>query len=203
MRRYGTLLLTLLLAVAALGCGVLAAYSLSILRWGEWKYPELYAPISGAAILGLLALFGMGLINRRERGTGAVIRFTVLATAVCCVTTVGLSLALLSNCTLSCGNKVLAQNQSPSGRYKAVSFARNCVAATGYCPSVSSVSVLGATETLPAGEGNVFTLMAGDGVELEWKSDTVLLVRYSAGRFLRRQERVGHILIEYQSVGWM
>jgi len=204
MRWYRTLLLTLPLSIVALGCWVLTAYLLSVLSWGDWEYSELIAPSVGSAIAGLLALIGAGYVHRRDRGSGAVVRFTAVATVVNSALAVGFFFVCLSNCTLSCGNKTLSQSLSPNGRLKAVLFSRTCVAAARYCPSVSSVSVLAADDALPAGEGNVVAFVGDVGVDLQWKSDGLLLVRYPAiARVLRQYRRSGDVQIQYLRVGWM
>jgi hypothetical protein len=193
---------TVLLSVLALGCATVAAYSLSILWDGHWIYGELAAPICGLMVVTVLALGVVALINRRHRGKGAVARLAAFL-AVGCFTAAGvLFFGLLMNCSLSCRSKIVAESRSPDGRWKAISFSRNCVAIAGYCPAVSHVSILPATERLPGGDGNVFTVVGEGGIILQWKSDNVLSVQYY-GPILRQQKHVRGVRVDYLPTGMM
>jgi hypothetical protein len=203
MRGAAKLTAIALSSVVALGAATFAGYMLSVLWAGKWKYTELIAPICGSVFAAVLAAGCVAYIGRRHRGAGAVVRLGALLALGCFTAAAVLFFGLLANCRLSCENRILAESQSPDGRWKAVSFSRNCVAVAGYCPSVSYVSVLPAREELPEGEGNVFGGIVPDGaLEVGWKSDDQLLIRHSA-RVFHQQERVGGVRVEYQQVGWM
>lgn len=193
---------TALLSVLALVCATVAGYSLSILWAGHWAYPELAAPICGLLVASVLALGIIAFMNRRHRGTGAVVRLAALLTVGCFTIAGGLFFGLLRNCSLSCGNKTVAELRSPGGRWKAVSFSKNCVAIVRDCPQVSHVSIVAASEELPGGDGNVFSVVGEGGIILQWKSDTVLSVQYH-GVVLRQQKRVRDVRVEYLPVGFM
>jgi hypothetical protein len=197
MREVGKLASIALLSVLALGCATLAGYLVSILWAGRWAYPELVAPICGSVVAATIALGVIAFLYMRHRGIAAVVRLTALLTLGCFTVSAGLFFVVLANCSLSCGNKIVAESPSPNGRWKAVSFSRNCVATAGYCPTVSNVSVFAASEGLPEGEGNVFSIDAHDGIDLEWKSADVLLVRYYPARVLRQETWVGDVRVEY------
>jgi len=193
---------TVLLSVLALGCATAGGYSLSILWAGSWMYTELAAPTCGLVIAAVLALGLIAFINRRHRGTGAIIRLAALLTVGCFTATGGLFFGLLRNCSLSCRNKTVAELRSPNGRWKAVSFSRKCVAIVRDCPQVSHVSILSASEELPGGDGNVFSVAGKGEIILQWKSANVLIVQYY-GVVLRLQKRVHDVRVDYLPVGFM
>ena len=203
MSHAGKLVSIVLLSVFALGLATLAEYLFSILWIGEWAYLELIAPICASVVAATLALGIVASINRRHRGIAAVVRLAALLSLGCFTSAAGLFFVVLANCSLSCGNKIVAESRSPNGRWKAVSFSRNCYATARYCPPVTHVSVLPVTEELPGGDGNVFSIDAVDGIDLAWKSDDVLLVRYFSGPVLRKQKQIGDVRVEYMPVGHM
>jgi len=192
-----------LLSVLALGSATFAGYLFSILRMGRWAYPELVAPLCGSVVAATLAPSVIALINRRQRGIAAVVRLAALWTLGCFTAAAGVFFGLLANCSLSCETKIVAESRSPNGRWKAVSFSKSCDAVARYCAPVSYVSVLPAREGLPGGDGNLFSIVAVVGMELEWKSDDRLLVRYFSGRVLRQQKRVGEVRVEYLQIASM
>ncbi|HKX00076.1 MAG TPA: hypothetical protein VJN43_20210 [Bryobacteraceae bacterium] len=199
MRRAAYVAGILSASAIALGAATAAGYVLSVLQEGGWKYTELIAPICGLVMIVALAAGIAGYITGRNRGVRAIVRMAGLLTLGYCAAAAGLYFAALSNCRLSCGNKVLTEARSPDGRWKAVTFSRNCVAVTRYCPPLLNVSVLQVSQKLPEGEGNVFTIdFAGGVAVLKWKSDNLLVVGYSMAPVLRQKERVGDIHVEYQ-----
>jgi hypothetical protein len=125
---------TVLLSILALGFATFAGYSLSILRAGNWAYPELVAPICGQMVAAIFALVGIAFVNRRHRGTGAIFRLAALLAVGCFTAAGGVFVGLMSNYSLSCGNKIVAQLPSPNGRWKAVVFSRFCVAIARVLP---------------------------------------------------------------------
>jgi hypothetical protein len=192
---------TVLLSALALASATFGVYSLSIARAGHWAYPELVAPICGQMVAAILALGVIAFINRRRRGIGAVVRLAALLAVGCFTAAGGVYFGLLSNCSLSCGNKIVVESTSPDGKWKAVVFSRNCVAIAGFCPETSHVSIVAASEEFSGSKGNAFSIV-GDGVDLRWQSDDLLSVRYS-GRVLRRQTRVRDIRVDYLPIGIM
>jgi len=202
MRDTATLIWTVLLSAFALGCVTFAGYSLSVLVDGRWMYAELVAPICGLLIAALLALAVIAFINRRHRGAGAVVRLAALLAVGCFTAAGGIFFGLIRNCGLSCGNKTEVELRSPDGRWRAVSFSTSCVAIARYCPPVSHVSILAASEELPGGGGNAFTVVGVGGIVLQWKSDDVLSVGYH-GTVLRQQKRVRDVRVDYLLIGFM
>jgi hypothetical protein len=108
MRITGKIATTVSLAICAIGLATFAGYLLSILWQGQWKYPELVVPTVGTATAAVLAVAVIAVIKRRHRGTGAIVRMTVLLIAGCNLSAAGLFFLLLANCSLSCGNRIMA-----------------------------------------------------------------------------------------------
>ena len=105
---------------------------------------------------------------------------------------------LLSGC--DCENEGLAEHLSPDGRWKYVSFDRNCGATTR---SNLQVSVLPASKPLSNGAANAFIADDNHGAarfvaQSEWISPTKLRIIYSPkARVFKRESKVGPIDIEY------
>jgi|SRR5690242_8437795 len=199
MGRTKNLLAVALLSAAALASATLTAYWLSILARGDWKYPELILPICAA---GLVALLIVGIITRictHGRNKLAMLRLAVVLLAGCSVAASGVFFGALDNCRLSCGTHVKTQSKSPSGNWTAIYFTEKCVSVARYCPTIWHVSVVGASDHSANTMGKVFSIDNDPSVELEWKSDNLLLIRYwPAAGVLRRREGVGAVRIEFQ-----
>ncbi len=204
IRVRGRIVLTVALAVFAVGCATLAELLCSILWRGEWKYSELVAPICGAAVAGALALTGTAFMLRGRSGIGAVIRSGALLTLACVAVSACLFFSLLENCGLSCGNRVIDESRSPSGQWTAVLSMESCTATARYCPPISHVVLLNHREDLPRRQAQAFSLTDGGGLRLEWKSDNLLLISYPAwSKVLVKRDRVGSVRLEYRPIGWM
>lgn len=192
-----------LASAIALGAATAAGYVLSVLQEGGWKYTDLIAPICGLAVIVALAAGLAAYISRRNRGVRAIVRMAGLLTLGYCAAAAGLYFAVLSNCRFSCGNKVLAEARSPDGRWKAVTFSKNCVAMLQVCPPLSQISVLPVSRGVPDGEGNVFSGIVDDrALEVRWTSPSELRVRYS-GRVLLKREQADEVRVKFQEIGWM
>ena len=107
---------------------------------------------------------------------------------------------LLAGCTDRCANEAPAEHVSPDGKWKYVSFDRNCGATTG---SNLQVSVLPTSQKLPNEAANAFTADDNRGAtrfvaQPEWVSPDRLRITYSRkARIFKKQSAVGAIEIEY------
>ena len=198
MRRRWKFISVALLSGLALGSATLTAYWLSILARGAWKYPELLLPI---CVVGLVAFLILGVIASiciQGRDKLAVLRFAAVLTAVCVMAASGVFFGVLDNCRLSCGTRIKVESKSPTGHWKAIWFTEKCASVARYCPTISHVSVVREAEHSVGAVGNAFSIDTDLGVELEWKSDDLLLIRYwPLARVLRRTDGVGAVRIEY------
>ncbi|MEW8320097.1 MAG: DUF5412 family protein [Candidatus Thiodiazotropha sp.] len=87
-----------------------------------------------------------------------------------------------------CGNKLIAQSESPDKKYKAVMFQRDCGATTGFS---TQISILAANEELENESGNILT---ADGhtdennFKMSWNNSRVLLVNNTQGATIFKKE---------------
>jgi hypothetical protein len=107
-----------------------------------------------------------------------------------------------------CGNEILKEVRSPSGKTKAVVFQRDCGATTGFS---TQVSVLRSDQQLPNEGGNVFVADTDHGkapsgpgggpiVEASWTTETELLVRYDKhARFSQNQPSLANIHVRFET----
>jgi hypothetical protein len=139
----------------------------------------------------------------QQRGTG------FLPASVALV----LSLAA-GSCGASYSNNVTGAARSPGGRWKAVSFVRECRPLRSDCPRINYVSVLDPSKGLPDAEGNAISVDNGgrlpadsNGVielRLEWKGDDLLIVWYPGpARILSQRNPVAGVRIECRPVGFL
>ena len=104
---------------------------------------------------------------------------------------------LMSSChePERCRNVTTTEEISPDGQLKAVTFRR-------LCPEEHSitthVSILGAKETLPDGNGNVFAYDNEIAVRVAWLNDSRLAVyTYADPAKATKIERAGKVTVEY------
>ena len=115
-------------------------------------------------------------------------------------------LSLLSACLLMsscheperCRNVTTSEEVSPDGQLKAITFRR-------LCPEEHSitthVSILGAEEALPDGNGNVFAYDNEIAIRVAWLNDERLAVyTYADPAKATKIERAGKVTIEYSTV---
>jgi hypothetical protein len=184
--------------------GSIAAYLLSILWRGDWKYSEMIAPIILAAVatLALLAIVAV-IATRRGRTRNAAMLISGLV-LVCGAVVACVFFGVLDNCRLSCGPVFDAVVKSPTGQWTAIRFSTKCTAIARYCPAMANVSIVNESERLVGTEGIVFRTSPDTYTELSWKSDDVLLIRYGPGpRILRHEHAIGRVKIEYLPTGSM
>jgi hypothetical protein len=81
--------------------------------------------------------------------------------------------ALLAGCGDMCANEVSQTLISPSGRYVAYVFSRNCGATTGFN---TQVSVLPTTHKPPQESGNTFISGRQVPLVLQWQGDESLKI---------------------------
>jgi hypothetical protein len=128
-------------------------------------------------------------------GEGAMTRATMLS-----------CLSLLSACVLMsscheperCRNITTSEEVSPDGQLKAITFRR-------LCPEEHSitthVSILGAKEALPDGNGNVFAYDNEIAIRVAWLNDERLAVyTYADPAKATKIERAGKVTIEYSTI---
>lgn len=133
-------------------------------------------------------------------GTGAIAGIGVLFAAVLWIVLSGFD---------PCGNRVLAEHVSPSGRHRAIVFIRDCGATTGFA---THVSVIDATGSPPEEGGNIFTIdqglsvadaeqKLGPQIAVHWIDNTRLAVAHNGtGRVIRSLRAMGHVTIDYESI---
>src|SRR6202048_5453032 len=107
---------------------------------------------------------------------------------------------LMSSCheRERCRNVTTSEEISPNGQLKAVTFRR-------LCPEEHSitthVSILGAKESLPDGNGNVFAYDNEIAIRVSWLSDSRLAVyTYADPAKATKIERAGNVSIEYSRI---
>jgi hypothetical protein len=192
---------TLLFLAFAIGCATLTGYLLSILWLGEWKYRELIAPIWVTTIAVIASAAVVAVINQKQRNLFAIAGLTAVIVAGCVVVATSLFFGILANCNLSCGTRIEAESRSPTGLWRAVRFSTNCTSIARYCRPIAHVSIVSEGQAPRGNTGNAFSIDATDGVELLWKSDQLLLIRYPLGsRVLRQEKAVGAVRVEYLPV---
>jgi ABC-type uncharacterized transport system auxiliary subunit len=99
-----------------------------------------------------------------------------------------------------CSNKAPAEHFSPDGKWKYVSFDRNCGATTR---DNLQISILRASESLSNKSGNTFIADDNHGAarfvaQAEWVSPMELKITYSAkARIFKKESKVQIIAIKY------
>jgi hypothetical protein len=111
--------------------------------------------------------------------------------------TVGLS---LSGCYKPepCRNEISSTALSPNGKLKAVVFKRVCP----YEQTISSgISILGAADGLPDGNGNIFAYAEYTPTRVAWIRDD-RLAGYSYGNLSKatKIEKIGNVTVEYAEI---
>lgn len=118
-----------------------------------------------------------------------------------------LSLLFLVACGL-CGNEIVSEVESPSGKQKPVIFQRDCGATTGFS---TQISVLRKWQSLPDDGGNVFIADDDHGavplgakgtmnVRIRWESETALVISYpEKARIFRKETTHRGVSIRYES----
>ena len=108
-------------------------------------------------------------------------------------------LLLLTGCSSKrpepCANHVRSEVTSPDGRQRAIVFQRICPADG----SVSTeISILGATDALPDGNGNVYATDRDIAVRVAWLTENRLAI-YSFADLSKgtRLEQAGNVAVEY------
>ena len=113
-----------------------------------------------------------------------------------------------TNIAGDCGNEVLKEVASPSGKMKAVIFQRDCGATTGFS---TQVSVISKDEKLRDEGGNAFAADTNHGdapsgqgggpvVEVSWLSENELLVKHDRrARALQHSQSPGNVRILYET----
>jgi hypothetical protein len=97
-----------------------------------------------------------------------------------------------------CRNITTSEEVSPDGQLKAITFRR-------LCPEEHSitthVSILGAKEALPDGNGNVFAYDNEIAIRVAWLNDERLAVyTYADPAKATKIERAGKVTIEYSTI---
>ena len=184
----------LLLLGFAVGCATLTGHLLSILWLGDWKYRELIAPICTSAIAVVASSAGAAVFYKGGGKLRAIAGHTAVIVAGCCIAAMGLFFGILANCNLSCGTRIEAETKSPTGQWRAVRFSRNCVSVARYCRPILHVSIVSEGQSPGGNTGNAFSVDTFDGVDLVWKSDWLVLIRYPAGSQVLRHEDLVVIL---------
>jgi hypothetical protein len=95
-----------------------------------------------------------------------------------------------------CGNDLLSETPSPSGKLKVVVFERSCGATTGY---VKQASVLRAGENL--GNDDAGNLATSHGYwTLKWLTNDQLLVEYTGVKPAPATRQINGVYITYKEI---
>jgi hypothetical protein len=195
------LFFTAVLSPLALGCAIVTAYWLSILWRGAWKYRELMLPVFVLAAVTSPLVVVIAVIHSGRHGMRAVVMWTAVLMAGCAAVAGGVFFAVLDNCRLSCGTRIRAVFQSPSGRQKAIWAVETCHSAARYCPAISHVLVGSVKDSAAK---NALSIEADDEVTLHWESDNVLRIDAPGpARVLSHTDTVGAVRIVYRPVGFL
>ena len=115
--------------------------------------------------------------------------------------------ALIGGCSDVCHNTVVSRADSPSGKYSAVMFQRDCGATTGFSTQVSILE----SDKQPSGAGNAFRAdddhgaaaagqWGGPWAEFRWLAPNHLLIRFATkARIFKQADTVGDVKISYES----
>ena len=121
------------------------------------------------------------------------------ATLLSCLSLLSASL-LMSSChePERCRNVTTSEEVSPDGQLKAITFRR-------LCPEEHSitthVSILGAKEVLPDGNGNVFAYDNEIAIRVAWLNNKRLAVyTYADPAKATKIERAGRVTVEYSTI---
>lgn len=136
-------------------------------------------------------------------------RRTLIITAA---VTLGLGASIWKACDALgkglCGNTLLNEARSPDGRYRLVTFERNCGATTDFS---TQLSLLEAGEALANEAGNVFIADTDRGiapsgpgggpeVRVTWTSArTALIERHWKSRMFKAEARVGEVQFSFEA----
>jgi hypothetical protein len=93
-----------------------------------------------------------------------------------------------------CGNEIGYETKSPSGKWRAVAFERDCGATTR---ATTQISVLQGSQQLPNEPGNIFSAEGGFPVKMEWKSDQELQITYPPGTRNIFKGQISGITVEF------
>ncbi len=209
MNRQSRVVLVAALSIVALGFAALTTYLFSILLLGEWKYVELFLPTFAALLASLFAAVGASFVLRRQAGVASVVRTAALLIAGCGTLAVGIYFGLLANCTLSCGETVVAESESPNGAWKAVWIVEHCSSVSRACPTISHVRVSPNGIRPILRREDVFSAMNLGDLRMEWKADDRLTISYigtsltSPLTVLTKRDRLGTIHLDYLPIGWL
>jgi hypothetical protein len=127
---------------------------------------------------------------------------------------IGILALVCLGCRGSYTNQVVTQEMSPDNQRKAVVFVRRCTDFLGSCPPVTWLSILGANQDLPAGPGNAVAVTGGGFssdvakvpgaayLQIAWHdSQTLIVSDPGPTRFLKRNDRVGPVHVQYRTIG--
>jgi hypothetical protein len=108
--------------------------------------------------------------------------------------------ALLYTIGSGCRNELGLEVLQPNGKWKAVSFQRDCGATTGFS---TQISIIPANTKLKNKAGNVFTMDSNHGqaslrVDMEWVDTNTLQIAYpKRARVFSKKERFKNVAIQY------
>src|SRR5260370_5280270 len=133
MQILGRVSATLLLSIFAFACASSATYLFSILWWGHWKYTVAVVAFGASILLAVLAIAGIAAITTRGKVKASAIRASLLIFAYAAASG-ACFLLVLANCSLSCGNRILAETNSSNAHWLAVWYLRHCALPRRYWP---------------------------------------------------------------------
>ena len=105
--------------------------------------------------------------------------------------------ASLSGCLFGCDNEVVKAVDSPSGKFKAVTFGRGCGATTGFN---TQVSIVDGDTSVPNGSGNVMIVDDEVPLEIRWLSDNELAISgWRKTQVFKQEASVNGVRIRYEN----
>ena len=102
---------------------------------------------------------------------------------------------VLAGCSEPCKNTIKQESTSPDGKYMATAFIRDCGATTDFSPQVS-LNLAGESASQI---GNVFVGDHSDKIQIEWLSQTQLVI-YSDCAVVRQETNYHGITIEKRAL---
>ena len=95
-----------------------------------------------------------------------------------------------------CANTVITSSVSPSGKWKAILFERNCGATTGFS---SQISLLKSDSELNNEAGNIYIAKGyPKGYNINWKSDDSVTISGTSADSIKKIARFNDIQITYK-----
>ncbi|WP_231272664.1 DUF5412 family protein [Clostridium botulinum] len=107
---------------------------------------------------------------------------------------------MLTSCGDICGNKIIKTINNYNNKYVVIGFIRDGGATTAFSPQVSILKK--GEKFKDSTSGNVFIGNKSDYIDIEWKNETTLLIKYKCSEedVMKKETKFKNINIEYQKL---